>query len=99
LKYKQSSATDEVDCTHLKRKWSQKVDRATFSTEWKPHISNLCPRETSYARLGWVSECSTKRAVLHDNSLCFITKLFDFISYILYYVYTPISLSLAMYSI
>jgi hypothetical protein len=24
-----------LDCLYFKRKWSQKVDRATFSTEWK----------------------------------------------------------------
>jgi hypothetical protein len=33
LKYKQSLAV--VDCTHFKRKRPQKIDRATFCTEWK----------------------------------------------------------------
>jgi hypothetical protein len=33
FKYKQSLAV--VDCTHFKRKRSQKIDRATFCTEWK----------------------------------------------------------------
>jgi hypothetical protein len=35
LKYKQSNATDQVDWTYFKRKWSQKVDLAIFCTEWK----------------------------------------------------------------
>ena len=35
LKYKQSNATNQVDWTHFKRKWSQKYDLAIFCTEWK----------------------------------------------------------------
>ena len=37
-KYKQSSGKillAVADCTHIKRKRSQRIDRATFCTEWK----------------------------------------------------------------
>ena len=40
-----------------------------------------------------LSECSTKRAVLHDNSLCFFAKLFDFISYVVLCLHTYFSLA------
>jgi hypothetical protein len=38
--------TDEVDHTHFKRKWPQKVNHATFCTEWKSALTCQIVAET-----------------------------------------------------
>jgi hypothetical protein len=37
-----------VGHTHFKRKWSQKVNRATFCTEWKSALTSNCGRNIRY---------------------------------------------------
>ena len=75
-----------------------------------PGLRNLIDKEglsvqaqDSYPLRTSIDQRGCRNALLKGQSFTtihcvFITKLFEFISYMLYYVYTPISLSLAMYS-
>jgi hypothetical protein len=63
-----------VDCTHLKRKWSQKVDRATFSTEWKSAFTQEFLTRGTVIPLYW------KISTPHSESHILIYKIISVIS-------------------